>query len=80
MAKLASLIPADEKLILHKECKKEYSKEQIAMLERKGVFPYDYIDSLDRLNETLLPSKDKFKNQLNDEDITEEDYKFAWSV
>lgn len=80
LAKLASLIPADEKLILHKECKKEYSKEQIAMLERKGVFPYDYIDSLDRLNETLLPSKDKFKNQLNDEDITEEDYKFAWSV
>lgn len=80
LSKLASWLPVNEKRILYSECEKDYSPEQIAMLERKGVFPYDYIDSIDRLSETSLPPKDKFKNELNDEDISDEDYAFACSV
>ena len=31
---------------------------------RKVVYPYEYIDSLDRFNETQLPSIDKFYSKL----------------
>lgn len=81
LAKLASLIPTKEKRILLSECaKKKYTSEQIAMLERKCVYPYDYVDSFERLAETILPSKDHFKNKLNNADISDVDYEFAWTV
>lgn len=80
LSKLASLIPSEKKHILHSVCSKNYTKEQITMLERKGVFPYDYVDSYERLAETSLPSKEHFYNQLNDEEISDEDYQFACSV
>lgn len=80
LSQLASLIPSDKKKILYKECQKDYSLEQIAMLERKGIFPYDYVDSRDRLVETSLPAKEHFFNELNDEEISSEDYKFACDV
>lgn len=80
LSKLSSLIPSNKKCILRKVCEKDYSTEQIAMLERKGVFPYDYVDSLERLSDTALPSKEQFKSRLNDEDISKEDYNFACAV
>lgn len=80
LANLASWIPENGKKLLYEEYGKMYSQEQITMLERKGVFPYDYVDSLERLNETSLPPKAKFRNDLTDEDIEDEDYEFACSV
>ena len=47
---------------------------------RKGVFPYEYIDSLDKLNETQLPPIDKFYSKLTDEKIKQEDYNHAQKV
>ena len=44
----------------------------------KGVYPYEYMDSSKRFDETLLPVKKKFYNNLNMEDIT--DYKHAKKV
>jgi len=40
----------------------------------KGIYPYEYMDSFDRFDETQLPSKDKFYSRLNEEDITDEQY------
>lgn len=80
LSTLASLIPSEEKRILHTECRRVHSLDQIAMLERKGVFPYDYVDSIERLSETALPSKDQFYNRLNDEKISVEEYDFACKV
>ena len=37
------------------------------LLMRKGVYPYDYMDSMARFEETRLPSKGQFYNQLNEE-------------
>lgn len=76
---LSSLLPAQEKKILQSVCK-ELTPEQIQLLQRKGVFCYDYIDSLDRLNETTLPSKEMFYNKLNDNHITDAEYEFAKKV
>ena len=47
------------------------------MLLRKGVCPYEYLDSWGRFNETLLPDKEAFYSNLNMEDITDVDYKQA---
>jgi hypothetical protein len=34
------------------------------ILAKKGVFPYEYIDSLDKLKETKLPPKERFYSSL----------------
>ena len=50
------------------------------LLLRKGVYPYEYMDSSKRFNETELPSKDKFYSTLNLEDISDDDYAHAINV
>ena len=35
--------------------KKYYSGNQLSLLLRKGVYPYDYVDSMKKLDETSLP-------------------------
>lgn len=80
LSELASLIPAEKKRILYAEFGKKYTPDLLQMLERKGVFPYDYIDGIHRLYETTLPTSEQFYNQLNDEHISEADYKFACRV
>ena len=47
---------------------------------RKGVYPYEYMDSWKRFNETELPSKDKFYSTLNLEDISDDDYAHVINV
>ena len=47
---------------------------------RKGVYPYDYMDSWERFNETLLPPKKDFCSELTLEDISEKDYNHAQKV
>ena len=43
-------------------------KENTSLLTRKGVYPYDYVSSIDKLKETKLPSKDEFYSKLLDEE------------
>ena len=59
---------------------KEIMKDNIELLTRKGVYPYDYVSSLEKLTETQLPTKEKFYSKLNDEDISDEDYSHAINV
>ena len=47
---------------------------------RKGVYSYEYMDSWERFDETLLPDKEAFYSQLKLEDITDEDYEHARKV
>ena len=55
-------------------------KQNISLLTRKGVYPYDYVSSIDKLKETKLPSKEDFYSKLNDEEISDEDYQHAINV
>ena len=50
------------------------------LLLRKGVYPYEYMDSWERFNETSLPSKKEFYSNLNMEDIDEIDYRHGNNV
>ena len=54
-----------------------FSNEQIALLKRKGVFPYDYFSSFEKLKEPNLPSKDDFFSSLYNAHINDEDYERA---
>ena len=44
---------------------------------RKGIFPYEWFDSIDKLHETTLPPKEKFYSKLKQSDITDKEYKQA---
>ena len=57
-----------------------YSKDQLKLLTRKGMYPYDYKDLLKRLEEMQLLSKDAFYSKLNEEGITDENYEHAKTV
>ena len=50
------------------------------LLLRKGVYPYEYMDSWKRFNETELPLKDKFYSNLNLEDVSDDDYAHVINV
>ena len=47
---------------------------------RKGVYPYEYMDSFARLQETQLPPKDAFFSTLTNAGISDEDYAHAQLV
>ena len=49
---------------LHEVVAKIYPESDVELLERKGVFCYDYIDSFARLEEPALPSRETFFNNL----------------
>ena len=55
-------------------------KENKSLLTRKGCYPYDYVSSIDILQETKLPSKELFYSKLYDEHISDEDYQHALKV
>ena len=50
---------------------------------RKGVYPYEYMDSMDKFDDTELPSIDKFYRSLQKKHISDKDYahvKKVWNV
>ena len=56
-----------------------FDDEEFDLMIRKGVYPYDYMDSFEKFKEQL-PSKEEFYSILNDEHISNEDYKHAKKV
>ena len=59
---------------------KYYTGEKLALLKRKGVYPYEYMDSLERLMENKLPPKKSFYSTLTGEGISAEDYQHGLKV
>ena len=62
----------------YKFCNNDANK--FTLLLRKGIYPYEHIDSLERFNETTLPNKKAFYSNLYLKDITDEDYIHAQKV
>ena len=50
------------------------------LLTEKGVYPYDYMNAFDKLNDEQLPSKEQFYSRLTEEDITTDDYNKAKQI
>ena len=63
---------------IYKFCNGDLNK--FLLLLKKGVYPYEYMDSWERFNETSLPPKESFYSELNLEDISDKDYLHAQKV
>ena len=53
---------------------------EFVLLLKKGIYPYEYMDSWERFNETSLPDKEAFYSNLYMEDITDVNYKHVKKV
>ena len=49
-------------------------------LERKGIFPYEYIDTWNKYNEMEFPSIEHFYSNLNISSISYDDYEYGKTV
>ena len=56
-----------------------FKNKKLDLMSQKGVYPYDFKDSFKKFNEKL-PPKEEFYSVLNDEHISDEDYKHAQNV
>ena len=56
-----------------------FKDNKLDLMARKGVYPYDYMDSFDKFN-CQLPTKEDFYSILNDEHISNEDYNHTQNV
>ena len=63
---------------MYKFCNGDINK--FVLLLRKGVYPYEYMDSWKKFNETSLPAKKDFYSELTLEDIRDKDYEHAQEV
>ena len=48
--------------------------KNFVLLLRKGICPYEYMDSWERFDESSLLDKEAFNSEFNLEDCTDEDY------
>ena len=63
---------------IYEFCNEDINK--FILLLRKGVYPYEDMDSWKRFDETSLPDKEAFYSSLNVEDITNADHRHAKRV
>src|ERR1043165_3034274 len=80
---MPSSLDALSRNLSKEQCKnlaKQFTGKRLDLLLRKGVYPYDYVDGVERLNETELPPKPAFYSKLNDSGISDGDYEHAKTV
>ena len=58
----------------------DIGEANVKLLLRKGVYPYDHMDSEDRFKETSLPGKEAFFSNIKREGISDEDHAHAREV
>ena len=71
------------KKLLNKDFKylsEKFSGEYLKLLKEKEVYPYEYMNSFKKFNETELPSKNKFFSSLKDKSISQKDYEKAKNI
>ena len=76
--KIPQAVLIEKFLNTYQLCNKDHNK--FALLLRKGVYPYEYMDSWKRFKEESLTDKESFYSELNNEHITDEDYAHAQKV
>ena len=63
-----------------RETAKHFVAGDMPLVTRKGVYPYEYTDSWERLEETRLPSKRDFYSTLTETGIKEKEFDHAKEV
>ena len=76
MSDLANNLPKDG--FYH--IKNEFGSNNLELITRKGVYPYDYVYDFKKFKEAGLPSIENFYSKLTVEDISDHDYNHAKNV
>ena len=63
---------------MYKFCNGDLNK--FFLLLRKGIYPYEYIDSRERFNDNTIPLKEPFYSKFNLKNITNKDYEHVKKV
>ena len=63
-----------------KNLEKYFTPEQVKLLKQKGFFPYDYLDSIEKLKETTPPPQEAFYSKLKGKGINNYNYKHVLNV
>ena len=71
-------VPNEILVVFHKFSNNDINA--FILLIRKGVYLYEYMDDLEKFNETTLPEKKEFYSNLNLEDVTDVDHTHAKGV
>ena len=77
--KLVSNLPKE----VFKYTSEEFTGKELSLMSQKGVYPYDFMDSFEKFDQTELPTKEQFYSILNDQHITNDEYNHAkkfWKV
>ena len=80
LASIDKLVAANPPEAFQIIAKHEPNRERREILMRKGVYPYDYMDTLDRFEEPKHPPKESFYSKLSDAHICTEFYTHAQKV
>ena len=68
--KLVNNLPKDDVICTSKV----FKGKRLNLMSQKGVYPYDFMDSFEKFNQTELPTKDQFYSILNNPHITDDEY------
>ncbi|CAB4007494.1 Gastrula zinc finger [Paramuricea clavata] len=74
-ALVSNLSPEDFRIV-----GKRWTGEDFKLVTQKGIFPYEYLDDISKLNVEGLPNRDKFYSSLYESEVKEEDYQRALKV
>ena len=84
LGRLVTNLAADGGEIHFNQIRKHFpNPNERALVMRKGIYPYEWMDSYEKLNATSLPEKDAFYSTLTLQDISDEDYihaKHVWDI
>ena len=73
---LTKTLADDEFRYLRGSC----TSNHFGLIRCKGVYPYDYMDSFERFDETKLPLQDAFFSKLSGSPCSDSEYKHATRV
>ena len=76
VASLVNNLPEDK----FKNLEKYFKPEHVKLLKQKGFFPYDYMDSLEKLKDDKPPPQNVFYSKLKGKGINESNYKHVLNV
>ena len=77
---VANLVASDRDKFVQLKRGFDGDDDNIDLLLRKGIYPYEYMNSADRFKDEQLPPIEAFHSTLRNEKCTQEDYKHAERV
>lgn len=63
-----------------KHTSKYFKGKQLDLITEKGVYPYDYMNKMEKFDETELPTIEQFYSKLTENHLSKEDYEHAQKV